>query len=543
MLLAKRPSAHSHTVFTGTAPNWTGSVLTGAPAYLSTIANFTVPTALPGEDETANTQVSIWNGLGGYNTGSGLIQSGIDISTSSTVAAYGSWREYCCGDPDSNGFGGAFVPNPGDQIFAQQWYCDAQGNANLLGGYGCSFLDDITAGAVLSCTSATGSPCWSVQALPLCSVSPGTPNCMTVGLAAEFIIEDQTPNAGPFTPLAGQFEMDGSAYSTATNSYSQTIGTDSAVTLLTDFTATTSHMLVSLGTDDQTYFNVSQWAQIPGSALSWLVPCPGKVNDCYPQSIAVGPSSNGSTIGGPWVLSSEQDESGNFSLFQLVNNTWVRRPGPGSLASTLFHTDAAAGRQLAISPQGYPWVVNQLGQSYYWNGSAFELAPGNGCATAIAVGPNAYGSKYGDPWIIGCDGADNVNGSIYQLQGSTWVKQVGSANRIAVSPQGVPWVVTAAGSIYRGAQLNLFGNQTLDWVLVPGCATSIAVGPNTAPLAGPYGDVWVTNCQPQGDAGHSIYQLQNGTSWVQIPGVASQISVSPDLGIPWVVNFGGQIFQ
>jgi hypothetical protein len=59
---------------------------------------------------------------------------------------------------------------------------------NLNGGFGCSYLYDFQSGAVFSCTTPRGSgsnpPCWSVQALPLCSVSPITPNCMTLGKAA-----------------------------------------------------------------------------------------------------------------------------------------------------------------------------------------------------------------------------------------------------------------------------------------------------------------------------------------------------------------------
>jgi hypothetical protein len=213
-------------------------------------------------------------------------------------------------------------------------------------------------------------------------------------------------------------------------------------------------------------------------------------------------------------------QNGDYFIYQWINGQWVKQPG--------------AGTQIAISPQGNPWVINHLGQIFYWDGQAFQLVPGNGCATSIGVGPNAYGSKYGDPWVIGCGGYITQNSGIYQLQGSTWVQQPGAAVSIAVSPQGVPWVIDATGAIYYWN-----GNG---FTQVPGCATSIAVGPNTANFAGPNGDAWVTGCDHASSAGNSIYQLQNG-SWVQIPGVAAQISVSPDLGIPWVVTFQGQIFR
>lgn len=521
LLEAQRPTPpSSHTVYTTTGGPWTGSVLTGAPNYLSTYATFNVPSAIPSGDETTATEMAIWNGLGGFGTGSGLIQGGVGVRTTPNIATYYTWREYCCGDGDSNGYGGNFTPRPGDEIYSVQWYCDASGNVSLNGGYGCSYLEDETTGAVFSCTLANGSPCWSVKA------TPG----MTLGRAAEFVIEFQSNQLSPattqFTDFTPQVNMDGAAYSSATGSYSQTVSSDPVVYLLTDFTHSTSHMSVSLGTTDETYFSVSQWARVGGAALSWRVPCPGPEagEDCLPQSIAVGPNANGSTIGDPWVLGQGHTASGDYYIYHWQNSQWVQQPG--------------AGTQIAVSPQGYPWVINHLGQIFYWNGSAFELAPGNGCAISIGVGPATSAEPYGDPWAIGCNGNDtqaNANGGIYRLQGSTWVQQPGAATQIAVSPQGVPWVINAAGSIYHW--------YAFGFVQVPGCATSIGVGPTTAPLASPYGDAWVTGCGEVTNQGYNIYQFQNGTSWVQIPGVASQISVSPDLGVPWVVNFSGQIFE
>ena len=445
------------------------------------------------------------------------------------MALYGSWREYCCGDPDSNGYGGAFVPNPGDEVYSQEWYCDSKGRLNIGGGYGCTYLVDGSIGAILSCTSATGSPCWSVKAIPLCSVSPGTPNCMTLGLAAEFIIENQTPQccspATAFPDLSSTVTMSGSAYSSATNSYSQTISTDPTVDLLADFTNTTSHMGVSLGKTDQTYFAVSQWKKINGAAQPNMVPCPAAGHTCYPQSIAVGPNANGSTIGSGWALGAGQTTAGgDYYVYQRQGSSWVRTNG--------------AGLQLAVGIDGYPWVITHLGTIYYWNGSTFVLAPGGGCATSIGVGPG-YNATYGVPWVIGCDGSSTTNGGIYQYfwgNGGAWVQQPGAANRIAVSPEGVPWVLTTDGKVWYWTGSFFTGAPA-------GCASSIAVGSYTAPLAGPKGDVWVTGCGNVTSQGSKIFQLQNGTSWVQIPGVASQISVSPDLGVPWVSDLTGEIFE
>ena len=94
----------------------------------------------------------------------------------------------------------------------------------------------------------------------------------------------------------------------------------------------------------------------------------------------------------------------------------------------------------------------------------------------------------------------------------------------------MPWVINLADEVYYW--------NGVDFNQVPGCAISIAVGPTSAPFAGISGDTWAVGC------GGGIFQLENGAEWVQIPGpIASQISVSPDLGVPWVVNPSGQIFQ
>jgi len=264
-----------------------------------------------------------------------------------------------------------------------------------------------------------------------------------------------------------------------------------------------------------------QWEKVGGLANTEVVTCAGSPGECYPQSIAVGPNGNGSMVGDPWVLGCCANSDGDFDIYQWQDSIWVKQPG--------------AATQIAISPNGDPWVVTTLGTIYYWNGAGF--AETTGCATSIGVGPNAFGSSYGDPWIIGCDGGYQTNGSIYQLQGSTWVKQPGSAAQIAVSPEGVPWVVTAAGSVY-------FWDGSAFVKTGSGCVTSIAVGPTTAPGATPVGDVWATGCTLATSGGYDIYQLRDkgGFSWVKMPGVATQISVSPDLGVPWVVRSSGHIY-
>ena len=268
-LLAKRPDKNVHAVTTQSSPFWIGSVLTGSAPYVSVSSTFQVPAAIPGAFGTTSTVASVWPGLGGFGTGSGLIQAGISISTTPTAASYSTWREYCCGDGDSNGYSGAFTPSPGDKILAQAWYCDANGQANVNGGFGCSYLYDFRSGAVFSCTSPKGSPsnppCWSVKALPQCSVSPSVPNCMTMGPAAEFIIENQSPQLTPptdqFPPFAPSIVATYVAVS-ATGKVT-TVVDDPAVVLLKDYPHNPPPVLVTLTGGD----TVFELGAAPGSDI------------------------------------------------------------------------------------------------------------------------------------------------------------------------------------------------------------------------------------------------------------------------------------
>jgi hypothetical protein len=505
LLNGRHPGAHPAKVVTTTADPWTGSTLTGKPNYVEVEGDLSVPAVTPFGDETGNVHEAIWNGLGGLS-GSGLIQGGYQIDVTGGAVSYFTFREYCCGDADSNGYSGDFSPNPNDTVYSEEWYCDSKGQLNLNGGYGCTHLHDLNTGAVLDCTSAKSTSCWSVKALPLCSVSPKTPNCMTIGQSAEFVTELQGPSWVDTTP---ETKLTGSAYSTATNALSQTVGDDPLVQLLEDFANQSSHMNVSVSKTDDTYFNVSQFASVAGQADI----APGA------QGIAVGPNANGSSIGDPWLLGINADAAGNHQVYHWVKGAW--------------QTVSGKGTQIAEGPQGYPWLINNAGSVYYWNGSSFQSAPKT-CATQIAVGYNAFGSKFGDPWTTGCH--EHTNGyDIYRLEGSTWVSQPNEAVKIAVGAFG-PWIVQKSGNVYYW--------NGVAYVEAPGnpCASDIAVAPPPLlPAPSPFGDAWILGCSEQG-AGHSIYQLQ-GARWVLIPGSATQISVSPDHGIPWIVDKNGDISE
>ncbi|MGO4879747.1 MAG: hypothetical protein ACLP59_02860 [Bryobacteraceae bacterium] len=264
----------------------------------------------------------------------------------------------------------------------------------------------------------------------------------------------------------------------------------------------------------------SQFKRVAGTALSTMVPCVGPGSLCFPQSIAAGPN------GTAWVLGTAKTSGGDYYVYQWKNSKWVR-------------ASVGAGTQIAVGIDGYPWVLTHTGAIYYWNGTTFVLAPSGGCATSIGVGPG-YGSSqfpYGVPWIIGCNGSSTTDGTIYEYTGDGWSVWPGGANRIAVSPQGEPVVITTYGSVW-------YQNINGAFVETPAaCANSVAAGSDSDPLSAPFADVWVTFCGDVNSQGAKIFQLQNGTAWVRIPGVASQISVAPDTGVAWVVTLTGEIFK
>jgi hypothetical protein len=172
MLTATRPYPRP------TDPWWVGSTLNGAPKYVGAEATFEVPTPIPSGDETSGgTIIAIWTGVDGGDEA--LIQAGVNVQTTASTAVFWSWREFCCGDGISNSYSSAFTPNAGDKIYSDSWYCDSVGRLNVNGGYGYSYLADLTSGLVLSCIKAEG------------SLQPVRPRASIVGATARNVSAEQ----------------------------------------------------------------------------------------------------------------------------------------------------------------------------------------------------------------------------------------------------------------------------------------------------------------------------------------------------------------
>jgi subtilase family serine protease len=141
----------------------------------------------------------------------------------------------------------------------------------------------------------------------------------------------------------------------------------------------------------------------------------------------------------------------------------------------------------------------------------------SGAASAISEGAD------GVVWVVGT-GTTPGGHLLYERVGSGWLLRPGGATGIAVGPNGNPWVVNNVGQIF---QWNGSG-----WIRMPGAAVAVSIGAN--------GSVWVLGSGVVA-GGHPIYRW-TGSTWVLEPGAASAIAVGPG-GNPWVTNTSGNIFQ
>src|SRR6266851_3154562 len=154
------------------------------------------------------------------------------------------------------------------------------------------------------------------------------------------------------------------------------------------------------------------------------------------------------------------------------------------------------------------------------------LTNGGLFANDVAVGAD------GSVWMIGGGGVQMV------LRGSSIPASLPgfftsappadiSHGRIAVGPDGSPWVVSTDRNIYH---LNL---QTLQWQQLPGQqATDIGVGAD--------GAVWITG-NDSVTGGFGVWEFTGG-SWLRVAGSGLRISVNA-AGQPVVANSSDKIFQ
>lgn len=143
----------------------------------------------------------------------------------------------------------------------------------------------------------------------------------------------------------------------------------------------------------------------------------------------------------------------------------------------------------------------------------------------VAVG--ADGSIY----VIGTDLVSATGGyGIYKVVGNKLNKLPLCAGvRIAVAPDGRPWVVNKSNFIYR------FRDSTSAWEQMPGTATDIGIGAN--------GSVFAIGTQDVSPSGGKNILKWDGSEWVSMPECAGiHIAVDP-MGIPYVTNLSNIVFK
>lgn len=148
-----------------------------------------------------------------------------------------------------------------------------------------------------------------------------------------------------------------------------------------------------------------------------------------------------------------------------------------------------------------------------------------GAASSVGAGPGF------DPIVVGSNAVGPPgNFALYQWVGSaasgSFSRQLnGYAWKVAVSPEGTLWALTADHQISRS-------NGAGGYDVLPGSAREISVTTN--------GTAYVVGDDPVGPAGNYGVHRWNGTTWVQVNGYASKVSVSSD-GLLWAVTADLQI--
>ncbi|MCR8558546.1 hypothetical protein KXD93_12895 [Mucilaginibacter sp. BJC16-A38] len=176
--------------------------------------------------------------------------------------------------------------------------------------------------------------------------------------------------------------------------------------------------------------------------------------------------------------------------------------------SSPIKTDSSFSKKLTGSQANLPSSDNWL------------QLPGAG--TDVGIGAN------GSVFITDTTTVSPTGGyGILKWNGSSWTTFSGAAVRLAVDPQGNPWVINKSHLIFK------FNGSAFQQL--PGTGTDIGIGAD--------GSVFITDTTTVSSTGGFRVSKWNGTSWVVISG-ASGVRVAVDQsGTPWVVNKSNLIYK
>jgi len=221
----------------------------------------------------------------------------------------------------------------------------------------------------------------------------------------------------------------------------------------------------------------------------------------------------------------------NGKVWLLGKNGWLEDKPIFRRDGDLWTQIAGKAMSIAVDTNGLAWVANRHGELFRHDGNTWNLLPGK----AMDIGIGAEGSV----WIIGYKSwgtsfdSPPQNAEIYRYNSSSnlWDKVDGDGVRIAVAPDGRPWVVNRDGQILRRKANDLTAGID-QWELMPGSGRDLGIGAD--------GSVWLVG---GGDwlSNKDIF-VWSGAGWSPVGGSGIRISAGPD-GFPWMVNVDGDIFR
>jgi peptidoglycan hydrolase-like protein with peptidoglycan-binding domain len=189
--------------------------------------------------------------------------------------------------------------------------------------------------------------------------------------------------------------------------------------------------------------------------------------------LAVGPPSTSDSIfvGSAWVTSARfLSADGEHLVMKYDAGTWRNFDGFG-------------GKRIAVGGGGIPWVVKSDGRIFVRRSAlpapeTWDQLPG--LARDIGVGFN------GEAWVLGID-AGQFGTHIYKWNPSLFDWEIdvsgGSAVKISVAADGVPWVLSSGSNPGQFSIARYSSNDpnTGFWTQVPGSAVDLALGPSPTP--------------------------------------------------------------
>ncbi|MBI4404647.1 MAG: hypothetical protein HY537_10820 [Deltaproteobacteria bacterium] len=218
----------------------------------------------------------------------------------------------------------------------------------------------------------------------------------------------------------------------------------------------------------------------------------------YAHEISVGAD------GIPWVIGMDADGTNGNGVWKRMADQWARQD--------------CGGRRVWADNSSSAWIVTD-------GGLLLRLEQGNNRYLSFSQNATDAASGGGELWMIdrtAVPGGFQIYQYVfdkpeYRNQGMVWKHIPGGAIRIAVAPDGAPWVVNDGGTLFRW-------NGTA-WDVWHSGARDVAISSD--------GRVWIVSTTPY-EGGYQLGSW-NGMGWTAIPQGGTSVAPSPD-GSIWVTK-------